>query len=65
MAAENTPPLGATDLRRWRLRVSDGGRHVWHYLENDEDVAKWPQTLEDKYWLGLDMVGGAGRWCGR
>ncbi|CCU99734.1 unnamed protein product [Malassezia sympodialis ATCC 42132] len=51
----DAPPLGTTDLRRWRLRVSDGGRHVWHYLETDEEVDAWPQTQEDKYWLGLDM----------
>lgn len=52
----DAPPLGTTDLRRWRLRVSDGGRHAWHYLETDEDIRAWPQTPEDKYWLGLDMV---------
>ncbi|PKI83478.1 Erg7p [Malassezia vespertilionis] len=49
------PPLGETDLRRWRLCVSDVGRHVWHYLETEEEIATWPQTLEDEYWLGLDM----------
>jgi len=52
----DAPPLGSTDLRRWRLRVSDGGRHVWHYLETDEEADAWPQTQEDKYWLGLEMV---------
>lgn len=49
------PPLGHTDLTRWRLQVSDGGRHVWVYLENDEDARKWPQTPEDRYWLGLNV----------
>ncbi|WFD32203.1 lanosterol synthase [Malassezia sp. CBS 17886] len=51
---ENGPPLGATDRARWRLCVSDGGRHVWHYLASDTEAAAWPQTTEDKYWLGLD-----------
>ncbi|WFD36580.1 lanosterol synthase [Malassezia cuniculi] len=49
-----TPPLGTTDLTRWRLRVSDGGRHVWHYL-SEAEAREWPQTREDRYWLGLDM----------
>lgn len=49
-----TAPLGATDLARWRLRVSDGGRHVWHYL-SEAEARDWPQTREDRYWLGLDM----------
>lgn len=49
------PPLGTTDLGRWRLRVSDVGRHVWHYL-SEEEAEAWPQTLLDKYWLGLPMV---------
>lgn len=54
--SQDAPPLGTTDLTRWRLRVSDGGRHVWHYLESDAEAAAWPQMPEDKYWLGLDMV---------
>lgn len=52
-AVAGAPPLGATDRTRWRLRVSDGGRHVWHYLSEDEARA-WPQTTEDRYWLGLE-----------
>lgn len=48
-----SPPLGKTDLSRWRLRVSDGGRHVWHYLRDDAECKAWPQSVEDKYWLGL------------
>ncbi|WFD01481.1 lanosterol synthase [Malassezia obtusa] len=52
MATDN-PPLGTTDLTRWRLRVSDGGRHVWHYL-SEEEAKSWPQTTVDKYWLGLE-----------
>ena len=49
------PPLGQTDLHRWRLRVSDVGRHVWHYLETDAEVEAWPQTPMDRYWLGLPV----------
>jgi lanosterol synthase len=45
-----------TDYSRWRLRVSDGGRHTWHYLRTDEETARWPQTPLDKYWLGLPTV---------
>lgn len=52
----DSPPLGKTDLSRWRLRVSDGGRHVWHYLDTEQEAESWPQTPEDKYWLGLPTV---------
>ena len=45
-----------TDYSRWRLRVCDGGRQTWHYLETDEEAQAWPQTIIDKYWLGLDTV---------
>jgi hypothetical protein len=41
-----------TDLRRWRLRVEEG-RHTWHYLETDEEMARWPQNTVDKFHLGL------------
>ncbi|GBB94033.1 hypothetical protein RclHR1_02280006 [Rhizophagus clarus] len=41
----------ATDLSRWRLKV-DHGRQTWHYLESDE-VENWPQSIIEKYWLGL------------
>ena len=51
--SSSAPPLGETDLSRWRLKVSDGGRHVWHYLRSDQQCKDWPQTIEDKYWLGL------------
>lgn len=49
------PP--ATDLSRWRfstpgLGTPDVGRHLWTYLRGDGDETS-PQTLEDKYWLGL------------
>ena len=48
-----------TDYSRWRLLVNDGGRHTWHYLRTDEELANWPQNTVDKFWLGLDTVRGA------
>ncbi|CED82918.1 Lanosterol synthase [Phaffia rhodozyma] len=50
------PPNQATDLRNWRLRVSHGshGRHEWKYLRTKEEQDAWPQTTEDKFWLGLE-----------
>lgn len=45
-----------TDYSRWRL-LDERGRQTWHYLENDEDAAEWPQTTADKYFLGLPTVG--------
>jgi lanosterol synthase len=44
-----------TDYSRWRLR-DDHGRHTWRYLEDDEELKSWPQTLADKYFLGLPLV---------
>ncbi|KAJ7623474.1 terpenoid cyclases/protein prenyltransferase alpha-alpha toroid [Roridomyces roridus] len=44
-----------TDYTRWRLLVSDSGRHTWKYLKTDEECAKWPQTSEDKFWLGMAL----------
>ncbi|QSZ30996.1 hypothetical protein DSL72_000557 [Monilinia vaccinii-corymbosi] len=41
-----------TDYSRWRL-LDERGRQTWHYLEDDEDAAEWPQTTADKYFLGL------------
>jgi len=41
-----------TDLTRWRLKVTEG-RHCWYYLETEEEVAAWPQTVVDKFHLGL------------
>ncbi|EFX01703.1 lanosterol synthase [Grosmannia clavigera kw1407] len=43
-----------TDRRRWRLR-DEAGCQTWHYLEDDEEAKKWPQSLADKYFLGLPM----------
>jgi lanosterol synthase len=45
-----------TDYSRWRLKADDGGRHIWTYLKTDEEVKAWPQTVLDKYWLGLETV---------
>lgn len=44
-----------TDYSRWRL-LDERGRQTWHYLEDDEDAAEWPQTTADKYFLGLPTV---------
>ncbi|KAF7973658.1 hypothetical protein HWV62_13902 [Athelia sp. TMB] len=44
-----------TEYSRWRLLVNDGGRHVWHYLQTDEECERWPQHSVDKYWLGLPL----------
>ncbi|EJD47041.1 lanosterol synthase [Auricularia subglabra TFB-10046 SS5] len=44
-----------TDYTRWRLRADDDGRHTWHYLKTDAELAAWPQTEVDKYWLGLPL----------
>lgn len=44
-----------TDYSRWRMR-DDESRHTWHYLEDDAEAKKWPQTLADKYFLGLPLV---------
>lgn len=43
------------DKTRWRMKA-DGGRHTWHYLDDDEAVEKWPQSYADKWYLGLDLV---------
>ncbi|RYP11135.1 hypothetical protein DL765_007884 [Monosporascus sp. GIB2] len=42
-----------TDYSRWRL-VDREGRQSWRYLESDEENEKWPQTVYEKYFLGLD-----------
>lgn len=46
----------STDPGRWRL-LDDRGRQTWHYLETDEEVEKWPQSLADRHFLGLPLVG--------
>ncbi|KAI9803922.1 MAG: hypothetical protein M1825_001802 [Sarcosagium campestre] len=42
-----------TDLERWRLQDIKG-RQTWHYLHTDAEVTAWPQTVSDRYFLGLD-----------
>ncbi|KAK5116194.1 hypothetical protein LTR62_008520 [Meristemomyces frigidus] len=42
-----------TDPLRWRLR-DDRGIQTWHYLESDEEVKQWPQTVADRYFTGLE-----------
>lgn len=51
--SQKYPP--ATDLTRWRLKVHDGSQ-VWHYLESDAELAAWPQSKADKYFIGLPCV---------
>jgi lanosterol synthase len=41
-----------TDLLHWRLKV-DQGRQTWHYLETEKERNEWPQSVIDKYWLGI------------
>ncbi|RYP85128.1 hypothetical protein DL769_001032 [Monosporascus sp. CRB-8-3] len=42
-----------TDYSRWRL-FDNQGRQSWRYLESDDEVEKWHQTVYDKHYLGLD-----------
>lgn len=44
-----------TDFSRWRLKDVDGCQS-WHYLEDDAENEKWPQSYADKYFLGLALV---------
>jgi lanosterol synthase len=44
-----------TDYSRWRL-LDEAGRQTWHYLRTDEEVKKWPQSIADKFHLGLPTV---------
>lgn len=43
-----------TDLNNWRLKVVEGAQ-TWHYLETEEERKAWPQTIWDKYSLGLPI----------
>src|SRR5260370_14759467 len=43
------------DCSNWRLKCTDGGRHTWYYV-SDEEAVTWPQSTLDKYWLGLPTV---------
>ena len=44
-----------TDRSRWRL-LDEAGRQTWHYMKNDEETRRWPQTIPDKYHLGIPTV---------
>jgi hypothetical protein len=44
-----------TDYSRWRL-LDEQGRQTWHYLTTDEEIQAWPQTVADKFHLGLPTV---------
>lgn len=46
------PKKPFTDYTRWRLQCTEGGRQVWHYLDESQ-LKEWPQNTVDKYWLGL------------
>ena len=43
-----------TDLRLWKLRGDGKGRQVWEFL--DKDGTGTPQTVIERYHLGLDYV---------
>lgn len=51
-----------TDYTRWRL-LDEAGRQTWHYLRTDEEVKNWPQTIADKWHLGMETVCAATRAC--
>ncbi|KAL8887900.1 MAG: hypothetical protein Q9215_004579 [Flavoplaca cf. flavocitrina] len=41
-----------TDPTRWRL-LDERGRQTWHYLQSDEKLKQWPQSIADRYFLNL------------
>ncbi|KAI0201184.1 terpenoid cyclases/protein prenyltransferase alpha-alpha toroid [Astrocystis sublimbata] len=43
-----------TDRTRWRC-LDESGRLTWHYLEDDAAVKDWPQSISDKWFLGIDI----------
>ncbi|KZS94380.1 terpene synthase [Sistotremastrum niveocremeum HHB9708] len=51
------PPDGSkpfTDYSKWRLDANDGGRHVWKYVDSEQQATyDEPQSALEKYWLGL------------
>lgn len=44
-----------TDYSRWRLEDIRGCQ-IWKYMESDEANKEWPQSVADKYHLGLATV---------
>lgn len=43
------------DKTRWRMKA-DGGRHTWHYLDDDQAAKDWPQSYAEKWYLDLPLV---------
>src|SRR5277367_5241697 len=43
-----------TDYSRWRLQVKHG-RQTWTYIDPSQ-VPTWPQSIPEKYHLGLETV---------
>jgi len=52
---ESNPVDLRTDINRWRLR-DERGMQTWHYLESDEEIKEWPQSIVDRHHLGLPLV---------
>lgn len=48
------------DKTRWRMKA-DGGRHTWHYLDDDQAAKDWPQSYAEKWYLNLPLVSLLGR----
>ena len=44
-----------TDYTRWRLK-DDRGCQTWHYMHTEEEVKEWPQSVADRYFLGMETV---------
>ena len=51
---ERSPAIERTDFSLWRLKVKHG-QQIWHYI-TPEEGEKWPQTVVEKYHLGLETV---------
>ena len=51
---EKFPEIERTDYSLWRLKV-EHGRQTWHYIA-PEEAEHWPQSIPEKYHLGLDTV---------
>ena len=47
--------INKTDYSRWRLE-NIRGCQIWKYMESDEAHKDWPQSVADKYHLGMDTV---------
>lgn len=44
-----------TDLTHWRLNVDEGSQ-IWQYLETEQERQARPQSICEKYHLGLPIV---------